>query len=194
MEKTLVIVKPDGVQRNLIGEIISRFERSGLKLVALKMMTADEKMVEKHYTLDPKWLENVGNKSIDSYKKKGLTPPTEDPVALGKEVLARLKKYVSVGPVIPMIWEGSQAVAMVRKICGGTEPLSAPAGTIRGDYTSESYQFADADERAIRNLVHASGSVEEAANEIDLWFDKKEIMDYRVIRDIIINDKDWKIA
>lgn len=186
MEKTLVIVKPDGVQRNLVGDIISRFEKSGLKLVALKIAQADEKIVEKHYTIDPKWLENVGNKSIDSYKKKGLTPPSEDPIALGKEVLARLKVYISSGPVVPMIWEGNQAVAMVRKLCGGTEPLSAAAGTIRGDYSSDSYQLADSELRAMRNLLHASGSVEEANQEIDLWFDKKEVLDYKLIRDAVI--------
>lgn len=193
MEKTLVVIKPDGVQRNLIGEIISRFERSGLKLVAMKMMQADAKLVEKHYTIDPKWFENVGNKAIESYIKKGMTPPNSDPVAVGKEVLERLKKYITAGPVVAMIWEGSSAVPLVRKICGGTEPLSATCGTIRGDYTPESYQLADGSERAIRNLVHASGSTEEADKEITLWFDKKEILNYKLIRDTIIYDIEWKI-
>lgn len=193
MEKTLVLVKPDGVQRNLIGEIISRLERSGLKLVAMKMMKADEKLVEKHYTIDPKWFENVGNKAIESYKKKGMTPPNSDPIAVGKEVLERLKKYITAGPVVAMIWEGSSAVPLVRKICGGTEPLSAQAGTIRGDFTPESYQLADGAERAIRNLVHASGSAGEAEKEIPLWFDKKDILSYQLVRDAIIYDVDWKV-
>jgi len=193
IEKTLVVIKPDGVQRNLIGEIIRRFEQSGLKLVALKMMQADENLVGKHYTIDPEWLEKVGKKSIESYKKKGLTPPNNDPIALGKDVLGRLKKYITFGPVVPMVWEGSQAVEMVRKICGSTEPLSALLGTIRGDYTPESYQLADGDERAIRNLVHASGSAEEAEKEIELWFEKKEIMEYRLFRDSIIYDKEWDV-
>ncbi len=188
-----MIIKPDGVQRNLIGEIIKRLEQSGLKLVALKMMSADEKTIEKHYTIDPEWLKKVGTKSIESYKKKGLTPPNDDPVALGKEVLNRLKVYISNGPVVPMVWEGNQAVEMVRKICGSTEPLSALLGTIRGDYTPESYQLADGDERAIRNLVHASGTADEAAEEIDLWFDKPEIMEYKLVRDSIIYDKVWDI-
>jgi nucleoside-diphosphate kinase len=191
MEKTLVVIKPDGIQRNLIGEIISRFERSGLKVVAVKMMQPDEKLVEKHYTIDPGWIENVGKKAIASYQKRGLPVPNNDPIAVGKEVLNRLKKYVSSAPVLAMVWEGSSAVEMVRKICGGTEPLSALAGTIRGDYTPESYQLADGDERAIRNLVHASGSVAEAEKEIALWFDKKEILAYKLIRDIIIYDKEW---
>ncbi|OGY42462.1 MAG: hypothetical protein A2Y67_00300 [Candidatus Buchananbacteria bacterium RBG_13_39_9] len=191
MEKTLVVIKPDGIQRNLIGEIISRFERSGLKVVAVKMLQPDEKLVEKHYTIDPGWIENVGKKAIASYQKRGLPVPNNDPIAVGKEVLNRLKKYVSSAPVLAMVWEGSSAVEMVRKICGGTEPLSALAGTIRGDYTPESYQLADGDERAIRNLVHASGSVAEAEKEIALWFDKKEILDYKLIRDAIIYDKEW---
>lgn len=194
MEKTLVVIKPDGVQRNLIGEIIKRLEQSGLKLVALKMMIADEAMIEKHYTIDPEWLEKVGTKSIEAYKKKGLTPPNDDPVALGKEVLNRLKVYISSGPIIPMVLEGSHAVDMVRKICGSTEPLSALLGTIRGDYTPESYQLADGDERAIRNLVHASGIADEAEKEIALWFDSKEIMDYKLVRDTIIYDKTWNIS
>lgn len=189
----MVVIKPDGVQRNLIGEIIRRFEQSGLKLVALKMMQADENLVEKHYTIDPEWVEKVGKKSIESYKKKGLTPPNDDPIALGKDVLGRLKKYITFGPVVPMVWQGSQAVEMVRKICGSTEPLSALLGTIRGDYTPESYQLADGDERAIRNLVHASGSAEEAEKEIELWFEKKEIMEYRLFRDSIIYDKEWDV-
>ena len=192
MEKTLVVIKPDGVQRNLIGEIISRLERSGLKLVAMKMMQADEKLIEKHYTIDPQWFANVGNKAIESYKKKGLTPPNEDPIAIGREVLERLKKYITIGPVVATVWEGSSAVQLVRKICGGTEPLSAQAGTIRGDYTPESYQLADGSERAVRNLIHASGSVEEADKEIALWFEKKEILNYKLIRDTIIYDADWE--
>src|SRR4030043_527553 len=183
MEKTLVVIKPDGIQRNLIGEIISRFERSGLKVVAVKMMQPDEKLVEKHYTIDPGWIENVGKKAIASYQKRGLPVPNNDPIAVGKEVLNRLKKYVSSAPVLAMVWEGSSAVEMVRKICTAELPLSALAGTIRGDYTPESYQLADGDERAIRNLVHASGSVAEAEKEIALWFDKKEILDYKLIRD-----------
>jgi nucleoside-diphosphate kinase len=193
MERTLVIVKPDAIQRNLVGEIINRLERSGLKLVAMKMMQADEKLIEKHYTIDPKWFENVGNKAIESYKKKGLTPPNDDPIAIGKEVLNRLKKYVTFCPVIAMVLEGSSAVSLVRKICGSTEPLSAIAGTIRGDFSPESYQLADGSDRAVRNLIHASGSPEEAEKEISLWFDKKEILDYKLIRDTIIYDADWKM-
>ena len=194
MEKTLIVIKPDGVQRNLVGEIISRFENSGLKLVSMKMIQATEDIVEKHYTIDPDWFKNVGTKAIESYKKKGMTPPSEDPIEVGKSVLDRLKVYITTSPVVAMVWQGNEAVKVGRKIAGGTEPLSAEMGTIRGDYSVESYQLADGSERAIVNLVHASGSVEEAKNEIKLWFDDKEVLDYKLVRDTIIYDKDWKIG
>ncbi len=193
MEKTLIVIKPDGAQRNLIGEIISRYERTGLKLVALKMMQANEDLVEKHYTIDPQWFENVGVKAIESYKKKGMTPPSEDPVEVGKSVLQRLKVYITAGPVVAMVWQGNEAVKLGRKIAGTTESLSAEMGTIRGDYSLESYQLADGSERAIVNLVHASGSVEEADKEIDLWFTENEILDYKLIRDTLLYDKNWQL-
>jgi len=195
MEQTLVIVKPDGVQRNLIGEIISRLERSGLKMVACKMLQPDEQLIEKHYTIDPNWFLLCGEKNINSYKKKGLTPPSEDPIEVGKMVLKKLMQYLTFSPVVAMIWEGSSAVELVRKITGGTEPLgAAPMGTIRGDFCLESYQLADSTERAIRNLVHASGSVDEANKEINLWFKPEEILNYKLTRDTVIYDKEWKIA
>jgi nucleoside-diphosphate kinase len=194
MEKTLIIIKPDGVQRNLIGEIITRYEKTGLKLVALKMIQPTEDMVEKHYTIDPGWFEAVGTKAIESYKKKGETPPSDDPIAVGKEVLGRLKVYITTNPVVAMVWEGNEAVKLGRKITGGTEPLgAADMGTVRGDFSLESYQLADGAGRAIVNLVHASGSAEEASKEIDLWFNKDEVLDYKLVRDTLLYDKEWKI-
>lgn len=194
MEKTLVIIKPDGVQRNLIGEIISRLERSGLKLVAMKLVQANDKMVEKHYTIDPGWLKTVGVKAIESYKEKGLEPPNTDPIAVGKDVLNRLKNFMTAGPVLAMIWEGNAAVSLVRKICGSTEPFSAAIGTIRGDFSPiETYQMADLSNRAIRNLVHASGTVNEAEKEIVIWFNKDEILDYNLARDTILYDANWRV-
>jgi len=160
-EKTFVIIKPDGVQRTLVGEIIRRYERMGLKLVALKMLVPTAEMAEKHYTLDPEWLRKVGEKSIASYKVKNIPAPSDDPIALGKKVLVRLVKFVTSGPVVAMVWQGAHAVGIVRKMTGGTEPLSSDIGTIRGDFVLDSYQMADVSDRAIRNLVHASGTVEE---------------------------------
>lgn len=187
-EKTFVIIKPDGVQRTLIGEVIKRYERMGLKMVALKMLIPTTEIAEKHYTLDPEWLRKVGEKSIAGYKAKNLIPPSEDPLVIGNNVLKRLVKYMTSGPVVIMIWEGSHAVGIVRKMTGGTEPLTSDVGTIRGDFVTDSYQISDLDDRAIRNIVHASGSPEEALNEINLWFKSEEILNYRLIQDAILYD------
>lgn len=191
-ERTLVIVKPDGIQRALIGEIMKRYERIGLKLVALKMLVPTETMIEEHYLLDPEWKKNVGAKSIQSYKKKGETPPSSDPIEVGNLVVARLKKYMTSGPVIAMVWEGAHAVELVRKITGGTEPRSAGVGTVRGDFVPDSYQMADMDDRAIRNLIHASGTIPEAEKEIPHWFRPEEVIQYRVPHEATLYDIDMK--
>lgn len=187
-EKTLVIIKPDGIQRTLVGEIMKRYERTGLKLVGLKMTIPDKEHVKKHYLVDPEWVRKVGEKAISSYQKKGLTPPSSDPNEVGGKVLERLQGYLSSGPVIAMVWQGNQAVGIVRKITGGTEPLTSDVGTIRGDLTVDSYQIADTDGRPIRNLIHASGTVEEAEKEIALWFSNNEILNYRLIQEQILYD------
>jgi nucleoside-diphosphate kinase len=187
-ERTLVIIKPDGIQRNLIGEIISRYERSGLKLIAMKMMVPTKELVEKHYTLDPEWIRIAGEKSIKNAKEKGHTPLSEDALVTGNIVLESLKKYLTSGPVVAMVWEGSSAVAIVRKIVGSTEPLSSDVGTIRGDFVIDSYQISNLDGRAIRNLVHASGSVKEAEDEIKHWFSPDEIIEYTHILEKVLYD------
>ena len=177
-EKTLIIIKPDGVQRSLIGEVISRYERVGLKLIAMKMMMATPELVEQHYTLDPAWKKAVGEKSITAYDDKGIEPPSRDPLIIADNVLKRLTAYMASGPIVAMVWEGAHAVKVVRKIVGGTEPLTSDMGTIRGDYVLDSYQLAAHDDRCVRNLVHASGSVKEAEDEIKHWFTEGEIMKY----------------
>lgn len=191
-ERTLVVVKPDGIQRALIGEIMKRYERIGLKLVALKMFVPTEKMIEEHYLLDPQWKKNVGEKAIASYVKKGEVPPSSDPIEVGNLVVGRLKKYMTSGPVIAMVWEGAHSVELVRKITGGTEPRSADIGTIRGDFVVDSYQMADSADRAIRNLIHASGSVSEAEKEIPHWFSEQEIIKYSVPHEATLYDVDMK--
>ena len=187
-ERTLVVLKPDAVQRALVGDIVKRLERSGLKLAAMKMLVANKDHIEKHYTLDPGWRKSVGEKTIKSYKEKGTTPPSEDPIEISNAVLNGLINFMTAGPVIAMIWEGAHAVKIVRKLVGGTEPLSSDVGTIRGDYVLDSYEIADGDNRAIRNLVHASGSVEEAEMEINHWFLPNEIISYRLIQDEVLYD------
>jgi len=119
---------------------------------------------------------------------KGRTPPSNDPLEITAKILANLKKYLSSGPVVGMVWQGVHAVKIVRKITGGTEPLTSDMGTIRGDYVLDSYQLSDMDDRSVRNLVHASGSVEEAEMEIKHWFKKDEIINYRIISEQIIYD------
>jgi nucleoside-diphosphate kinase len=187
-ERTLVIIKPDGIQRSLIGEIIKRYERLGLKLVAVKMLVANESFIEEHYTLDPTWRTATGEKTIKGYIEKGLTPPSNDPLAITAKILANLKKYMTSGPIIAMVWQGANAVKVIRKITGGTEPLTSDIGSIRGDFVVDSYKMGDDDGRAVRNLLHASGSVEEAEMEIKHWFKDEEIINYRLVQEQILYD------
>jgi len=187
-ERTLVIIKPDGIQRTLVGEIIKRYESLGFKMIAMKMVVANEDHIEKHYTLDPEWRRVTGEKTIKGYIDKGLTPPSEDPYEITAKILANLKKYMTSGPVIAMVWEGAHVIKIVRKITGGTEPLTSDPGTIRGDYVVDSYQMSDNDNRSIRNLMHASGSVEEAEMEIKHWFRDEEIIGYRLVQEQILYD------
>jgi len=187
-EKTLVIIKPDGIQRGLVGDIIKRYERSGLKIVALKLTVPSEKLIDAHYSTDSEWKQKAGEKAIAAYRKKGKTPPSEDPMVVGQTVFNNLLKYLTAGPVVAMVWQGMHAVEIVRKITGGTEPLTSDVGTIRGDLTIDSYAMADFDGRAVRNLIHASGSHTEAEAEIKLWFKPDEILNYRLINEAILYD------
>ncbi|MEK7202804.1 MAG: nucleoside-diphosphate kinase [Patescibacteria group bacterium] len=189
-EQTLVIIKPDGVQRCLIGEIVRRYERTGLKLLAIKMAIPTEKMAIQHYyeVGGDVWLEEVGRKARASYEKKGLKSPYATNMENGKAVMMSNAKYLSSGPVIAMVWQGNGAVGLVRKITGGTEPLASDVGTIRGDFTLDSYAMADIDKRSIRNLIHASGTIEDAEKEIKFWFKKDELQNYRLVQEQILYD------
>ncbi|MEK7635167.1 MAG: nucleoside-diphosphate kinase [Patescibacteria group bacterium] len=187
-ERTLVVVKPDGVQRSLIGEIIGRFEKVGLKLVAMKMCLPTEEHIEKHYTLDPQWRRLTGEKTIASYTKKGEKCWTDDPLEVTEELLKKLKKYMTSGPVVAMVWQGAHATELVRKIVGGTEPRTSDVGTIRGDYVLDSYIMSDTDGRAVRNLIHASGTAKESEAEINHWFKENELVNYKLIAEQILYD------
>lgn len=187
-ERTLVMVKPDGVQRSLIGEIIKRYESIGLKLVATKMIVPTPEHIETHYTLDPEWRRVTGEKTIAAYKKRGKEAPSDDPLEITRVILDNLKIYMSSGPVVAMVWQGAHSVEIVRKVTGGTEPLTSDVGSIRGDYVLDSYQMSDIDGRAVRNLVHASGSAEEAEMEIKHWFDDDELVEYRLINEAMLYD------
>jgi nucleoside-diphosphate kinase len=189
-ERTLVIIKPDGIQRSLIGEIIKRYERTGLKLVALKMVLPTEEMATKHYyeVGGDEWIEAVGEKAKAAYEKKGLQSPFKTTTENGWAVLKGNAKYLSAGPVVAMIWQGNQAVQLVRKITGGTEPLTSDVGTIRGDFTLDTFALADVDQRSVRNLIHASGDTEEAEKEIKIWFKDEEVLKYNHIQEKILYD------
>ena len=189
-EKSLVVIKPEGVQRALIGEIITRFEKVGLKLIAIKMVIPTSDIVNKHYLIDPEWLVKVGTKAISAYEKKGMEAPSKNPEEAGKRVLEGLVKYFTAGPVVAMVWQGVGSVATVRKLVGSTEPASSDVGTIRGDLTIDSYIISDTDGRAMRNIVHASGNVSEAEKEIALWFAENELISYRLVSESLLYDVD----
>lgn len=184
-EKTFVIIKPDGVQRNLIGEIISRFERTGLKLVALKMFVAPQEKLWQHYNKDEAWFIAKGERTIQGRNAAGL--PVEKAAAeYGKDIVRALVTFMSCGPVIAMVWEGNQAVNIVKKLVGATEPVASDVGTIRGDLTLDSYDLANVYGRAVRNLIHCSDQPAEAEREMQIWFNKDEILNYRLAQDEIL--------
>ncbi len=189
-EKTLVIIKPDGIQRSLVGEITKRYERVGFKLIGLKMIIPTEKQATAHYydVGGDKWIEEVGRKASAAYKKKGKESPYKTYSENGWAILKANAKYLSAGPVIIMIWQGANAIELVRKLTGATAPLLADVGTIRGDFTLDSYALADTDQRSVRNLIHASGEVDEAKKEIEIWFKEDEILNYTHIQDKILYD------
>lgn len=187
-EKTLVLIKPDGVQRSLIGEVIKRYESCGLKLVALKMLIPSQELALKHYSIDPEWAFKTGTKSIEAATARGEKLWTDDPVKYAEKIRETLKVYMASGPIVAMVWQGMNAVGVVRKITGSTEPLNSVPGTIRGDYTIDSYHAADSDKRAVRNIIHASGSVEEAEKETAIWFKPEEILSYRLVSEEILYD------
>lgn len=180
MEKTLIIIKPDGVSQNLIGEILKRFEAAGLKIISARMTQADRQLAEKHYPADRTELwTGIGNKTLKNYKELGQDVQklmgTSDPAEIGRMVRVWLLDYITEGPVLAAILEGENAVSKVREICGDTLPSNAAKGTIRGDYGTDSAVVANTEKRAIKNLIHASGTIEEAEYEIPLWFSSDEI-------------------
>jgi nucleoside-diphosphate kinase len=186
-ERTLVIVKPDGVQRSLIGEIIKRYEQIGYKLVALKLVVPTRDQVKDHYLVGgDEWIETIGTKAQAAYEKKGLKSPFATARENGLAILETNVKYLSSGPVVAMIWQGAHAVEVIRKLTGGTEPRSSDVGSIRGDFVHDSYMMADADGRSIRNLLHASGTPDEAEKEIPIWFRDEDIFNYRLVNEEIL--------
>lgn len=164
MQRTLVLIKPDGVKRHLVGKILSRFEDAGLKIAGMKMFWADDRFSRKHYN--------------DEIEKKH-----------GKRVRDLLIEYIVDGPVVAIVLEGVEAVAVTRKLVGSTYPNEAVPGTIRGDFVHVSKNFANGKNINVKNLIHASANLEDAKNEISLWFDKEEMYNYKTLHDYLHLDE-----
>lgn len=185
-EKTLVLVKPDAIQRGIVGDIITRFEKVGLKIVAMKFFKPSEDLLNKHYPVDrEEFIVGMGNKTLDNYKELGIDPlkffDSKDPQHIGLEVQKWLVEFLKNDPVLALVLDGPHAIEIVRKIRGHTLPFKAQPGTITGDYSFDSSSYANNSRRTIRNLVHASGNKEEADFEIALWFEPEELFEYETI-------------
>lgn len=163
-EKTLILIKPDGVQRGLTEEIIKRYEAAGLKVVKRQDMMAPLEVVEKHYPMDPDYLKLIGEKTIAAGQQ---VTSAEDQ---GRKVVTWLRKFITSGPIVALLLEGEDAVKVARKTTGFTDPATAEKGTIRGDLGTDNILKANMEERPVYNLIHASGSQQEAQKEIELWF------------------------
>ena len=171
MERTLIVLKPDAVQRGIIGEIITRFERVGLKIVGAKMIQPDYEHYYHHY-------ENIGK--MVSRRGKDAFDVTLD--------------FMNLGPVIAVVLEGVEAVSLVRKMVGTTAPKEAVPGTIRGDYAHMGFEYANGEGIGIPNLIHASGDSEEATEEINHWFSESELFDYETVYEVYTQSKKSKQA
>ncbi len=179
-EKTLVLLKPDAVARGLVGEIINRFEKAGLVLVAAKMVTPTEDLANKHYPTDRRpFIEGMGNKTLETYQEHGIDAKedlgTDDAHEIGLKIQGWMVGFITSGPVMAIVLQGDNAIAKVREMAGHTVPAKADAGTIRGDYSNDTPVLANKEKRPILNLVHASGDKEEADFEINLWFTPDEL-------------------
>ena len=182
MEKTLLIIKPDAVKRALVGTIIETFEKTGLKLLSAKMVKPDAEVIKNHYPGTPEWISEMGNKTLASFKQAGTDVKkvmgTEDPLKLGTFVYDRLIKYWQEGPIVAMVFEGPNAVAVARKLRGHTIPALAEPGTLHATYSDDSSTVSSSLDRVVKTFVHASGSVEEAEREIAYWFSGMKFESY----------------
>ena len=184
-----MILKPDTIQRSLIGEIVNRLERTGLKLVGLKMIQADEKRLTDHYGKADDWYLEKGTKRVRLMQEAGkAVDPNRPPIEYGKDIIRGVIRYMKASPLVAMVWEGNQAALVIKKITGDTEPATSDVGTIRGDLTTDSYQISAVDDRAVRNLIHCSESAEEGKREIALWFSEAELTEYRLVGEQILYD------
>ncbi|OGN09183.1 MAG: hypothetical protein A3J46_03660 [Candidatus Yanofskybacteria bacterium RIFCSPHIGHO2_02_FULL_41_11] len=191
-EQTLILAKPDALQRGIVGEIIRRFETRGLKVVGVKMVKPSAAHIKKHYLATKEQLEGMGNKSLENFKLLGLDPVKElgtaSALKIGQMINNWNFEFLSSSPVVAMVFEGPHAVEMGRKIVGNTLPSKAEIGTIRADFSVDSSTLGNFNKRPIRNMVHASGSISEAKREISHWFSKKELFQYKRVDESIMFD------
>jgi len=187
IERSLVLVKPDAVARGIIGEILHRFERAGLKMVGAKMLHVDMDFGAKHYHHSDDWKIKVGERNIEECKAFGFTPKecfgTEDPKEIGNQVDVRSAEFLSSGPVFAMVLQGPGAVKKIRSLVGSLFPNASAPGTIRGDFGIDTPYSSMKNKRVTFNIIHASGEVEEAVEEIKLWFKPEELLEYRRVHE-----------
>lgn len=191
-ERSLIILKPDAVQRSLMGEIIGRFERKGLKFVAFKFATPDEKHLFAHYNKDDAWFEKKGANMINNLTAQGKEVE-KSALEYGKDIIRAVIKEMQSSPLLAVVVEGGDAINQVTKLVGTTEPATADIGTIRGDFTIDTYAHSTYEDRSIRNLIHCSDVPEEAEREIALWFDESELMSYTTAQERIMYDANFNL-
>lgn len=181
-ERTLVILKPDATRRQISGEILARLERTGLKIIGLKMLIATRERLARHFPSSEEWMRGMAQKSLDEYKKIGIDPAdhfgTADPLEIGKKILESCYGFYLSGPIVAVVFEGVGAVAVVRKMIGNTLPALAAPGTIRADFAFGDAMLSNAVGSPTKNIIHASGNREEAETEIACWFEAGELMNY----------------
>ncbi len=190
-EKTLLIFKPDILQRQIVGEIISRFERKGFKIVGMKMSVPSRELIGKHYIDDPKYLIDTGDRAKISAEARGEDTFNWNSLEKGKWIRESNINYLTCGPVIAMVLQGFGVIAGVRKMLGSTSPADGDVGTIRADFSLDSFALADEQGRVTRSMIHASDSVENAEREIGIWFNATEISEYETAAEKIFYDVSW---
>lgn len=192
-ERSLLLIKPDVLQRQIVGEILTRFERKGYKIVGMKMLNATKDQVGEHYIDEEGYLKEVGDKAKKGAEARGEDISNWNSLERGKMIRQRNIDYLTCGPIVAMVLEGYGVISGVRKILGNTSPAAGDVGTIRDDYSLDTYQLADVVARSTRTMIHASDSVENAERELAIWFDENELCDnYETAAEKIFYDEGWE--
>jgi len=189
-ERTFVIIKPDGVHRSIVGDIIKRLEGTGLKITAMKMFIPTRAQTLAHYNKDDIWFEAKGKNTIKNIEEAG-GKPEKSAIEYGKDIMEGNVAFMTSSPVVAMVFEGNKSIGIVKKIVGGTEPLTSDVGTIRGDMTVDSYELANVDGRAVRNLIHCTDPEDgqkEAEREIKIWLKEENLMNYKHVNEKMLYD------